>query len=150
KIACTLREEGYIIGRKSVRAYMQQMGLEAVYPKPNLSQPAAEHRVYPYLLRGVKSACPNHIWGIDITYIRLVGGWMYLVAILDWYSRFVVGWELEQTLEIGFVLACVDTALTKAQPQILNSDQGSHFTSPQYTDRLQAAGVSISMDGRGR
>lgn len=150
KIARTLQEEGVGIGRKTVRAYMQQMGLEAVYPKPNLSKPAAEHRVYPYLLRGVKSAYPNHIWGIDITYIRLSQGWMYLVAILDWYSRYVVGWELEQTLEIGFVLACLDAALKAAQPQICNSDQGSHFTSPQYTARLEAAGVAISMDGRGR
>src|SRR5579872_5876921 len=108
RIAHTLREEGISLSRKTVRAYMQQMGLEAVYPKPNLSAPNLENRIYPYLLRGVRSAYPNHVWGIDITYIRLSGGWMYLVAILDWHSRYIVSWELDQTLEIGFVLACVD------------------------------------------
>jgi putative transposase len=150
RIAHTLREEGVAISRKTVRAYMQEMGLEAVYPKPNLSAPHLENRIYPYLLRGVSSAHPNHIWGIDITYIRLSGGWMYLVAILDWHSRYIVSWELDQTLAIGFVLACVDRALSGVAPTIFNSDQGSHFTSPQYTARLEAAGVAISMDGRGR
>ena len=150
RIAHTLRQEGVWISRKSVRTYMRQMGLEAVYPKPNLSAPNLENRVYPYLLRGVSSTYPNHIWGIDITYIRVLGGWMYLVAILDWHSRYIVSWELDQTLEIGFVLACVDRALEQAVPHIFNSDQGSHFTSPQYTARLEAAGVAISMDGRGR
>jgi putative transposase len=150
RIAHTLREEGVSISRKTVRAYMQEMGLEAVYPRPNLSAPDLENKVYPYLLRGVSSVHPNHIWGIDITYIRLSGGWMYLVAILDWHSRYIVSWELDQTLEIGFVLACVDRALEGAAPTIFNSDQGSHFTSPQYTTRLEAAGVAISMDGRGR
>jgi putative transposase len=150
KIAHTLREEGVVIGRKTVRAYMQQMGLEAIYPKPNLSVPNLENRVYPYLLRGVKSAYPNHIWGIDITYIRLQRGWMYLVAILDWYSRYIVSWELDQTLEIAFVLACVERALEGAAPAIFNSDQGSHFTSPQYIERLLKKQVAVSMDGRGR
>jgi len=150
KIAATLREEGTGVSRKTVRAYMREMGLEAVYPKPNLSAPNLENRVYPYLLRGLKSAYPNHIWGIDITYIRLLRGWMYLVAILDWHSRFVVSWELDQTLEIGFVLACVDRALEQACPGILNSDQGSHFTSPQYIERLLAKQVAVSMDGLGR
>lgn len=150
KIAQALGEEGILIARKTVGAYMQEMGLEAIYPKPNLSQPAPAHRVYPYLLRGVRSAYPNHIWGIDITYIRLLSGWTYLVAVLDWYSRYVLSWEIDQTLEIGFVLACVERALASAAPTIFNSDQGSHFTSPQYTARLEAAGVAISMDGRGR
>lgn len=146
----TLQEEGFIIGRNTVRAYMQEMGLEAVYPKPNLSQPAPEHRIYPYLLRHVKSERANHIWGIDITYIRCKGGWMYLVAILDWYSRYIVAWELDQTLEIAFVLACLDTALGRAAPAICNSDQGSHFTSPQFVQRLLDKQVAVSMDGRGR
>lgn len=150
RLAQELSTEGIGIDRKTVRAYMQQMGLEAVYPKPNLSQAAPEHRVYPYLLRGVRSAYPDHIWGIDITYIRLVGGWMYLVAILDWYSRYVVSWELEQTLEISFVLACLDRALEKATPTIFNSDQGSHFTSPQFVKRLLDRQIAVSMDGRGR
>lgn len=150
RIAVTLRNEGRNIGRNTVRAYMQEMGIEAVYPKPNLSAPNLENRIYPYLLRGVKAALPNHIWGIDITYIRLAQGWMYLVAILDWYSRYIVSWELDQTLEMPFVLSCVDNALAGAAPALFNSDQGSHFTSPQYTKRLLVKDVAISMDGRGR
>ena len=150
RIAVTLRNDGVSLGRNTVRAYMQQMGIEAVYPKPNLSAPTLENRVYPYLLRGVKASFPNHIWGIDITYIRLAQGWMYLVAILDWYSRYIVSWELDQTLEMPCVLSCVDTALAGTAPAIFNSDQGSHFTSPQYTERLRVKDVAISMDGRGR
>ena len=150
RIRNTLLEEGFDIGRDAVRQYMREMGLEAIYPKPNLSKPAPENLIYPYLLRGVKSAYPNHIWGIDITYIRLVQGWMYLVAILDWYSRYIVSWELSETLEIAFVLTCVDRALSQAVPTLFNSDQGSHFTSPQCVDRVLAAGAKVSMDGRGR
>ena len=150
RILHRLQEEGFDIGRDAVRQFMREMGLEAIYPKPDLSKPAPEHTIYPYLLRGVKSAYPNHIWGIDITYIRLVQGWMYLVAILDWYSRYIVSWELSETLEIAFVLSCVDRALSQAVPTIFNSDQGSHFTSPQCVDRVLAAGAKVSMDGRGR
>jgi putative transposase len=150
RILHCLQEEGFEIGRDAVRQFMREMGLEAIYPKPNLSQPAPEHTVYPYLLRGVTSAYPNHIWGIDITYIRLVKGWMYLVAILDWYSRYIVSWELSETLEIAFVLTCVDRALSQAVPTIFNSDQGSHFTSAQCVDRVLKAGAKVSMDGRGR
>src|SRR5262249_5874959 len=108
RLAHLLYQEGLALDRKTVRAYMIEMGLEALYPKPNLSKPAPEHKVYPYLLRGVVSRYPNHIWGVDITYVRLLGGWMYLVAILDWFSRYIVSWELDQTLEIGFVLTCLD------------------------------------------
>lgn len=150
RLAFLLEKEGHTIDRKTVRAYMLEMRLEAIYPKPNLSKPAPEHKIYPYLLRGVPSRYPNHIWGVDITYIRLLGGWMYLVAILDWYSRYIVSWELDQTLEIEFVLDCLDQALSKATPTISNSDQGSHFTSPQFVDRLLAKEVAVSMDGRGR
>jgi len=150
RLAFLLGQEGMLVDRKTVRAYMIEMGLEAIYPKPNLSKAAPEHKIYPYLLRGVSAERPNHIWGIDITYIRLLGGWMYLVAILDWHSRYIVSWELDQTLEIGFVLACLDRALERAVPTISNSDQGSHFTSPQFVDRLLARQVAISMDGRGR
>ncbi len=150
RIRTLLHEEGIDIGRDGVRQFMREMGLEAIYPKPDLSKAAPEHRVYPYLLRGVRSAYPNHIWGIDITYIPLLKGWMYLVAILDWYSRYIVSWELSETLEIGFVLSCVDRALTEAVPTIFNSDQGSHFTSPQCVDRVLKAGAKVSMDGRGR
>ena len=138
------------INRKRVQRYMREMGLAAIYPGPKLSQPAPDHKIYPYLLRQVTASYPNHVWGIDITYIRLQHGWMYLVAILDWYSRFVVSWALDQTLQMPFVLDTVDRALAQAQPQIINSDQGSHFTSPQYLDRFLAAGSQISMDGRGR
>jgi len=150
RISHLLQEEGFAIGRDGVRQFMREMGLAALYPKPNLSQPAPDHKIYPYLLRGVQSGYPNHIWGIDITYVRLVGGWMYLVAILDWYSRYVVSWELSETLEIAFVLACVDRALAEAVPTIFNSDQGSHFTSPQCVERVLKAGAQVSMDGRGR
>jgi putative transposase len=101
-------------------------------------------------LRGVRAASPDHIWGIDITYVRLVAGWLYLVAVLDWYSRYVVSWELSDSLAIEFVLAAVDGALLRSKPRIWNSDQGSHFTSPQYVERLQEASVQISMDGKGR
>ena len=129
---------------------MREMGISGIAPGPNTSKPAPDHKIYPYLLRHVSAEYPNHVWGIDITYIRLKGGWMYLVAVLDWFSRFVVAWELDQTLELPFVLNAVDRALALATPTLWNSDQGSHFTSPQYLDRLSAANVQISMDGRGR
>ena len=149
KILAVLRRE-MTINRKAVQRHMREMGLAAIYPGPNLSKRARQHAVFPYLLRGVAITRPNQVWGIDITYIRLRGGWMYLVAVLDWFSRYVVSWELDQTLEMPFVLRAVEHALTGATPTIWNSDQGSHFTSPQYIDRLQASGTHISMDGRGR
>lgn len=129
---------------------MGEMGLVAIYPGPKGSQPAPGHQIYPYLLRQVTASYPNHIWGVNITSIRLQTGWMYLVAIPDWYSRFVVSWALDQTLEMPFVLEAVDRALAQARPTIINSDQGSHFTSPHYLDRFLAGGTQISMDGRGR
>jgi len=149
KIRALLKPE-WLINRKRVQRYMREMGLAGICPGPHLSQPAPGHQIYPYLLRHVTASYPNHIWGIDITYIRMVHGWLYLVAILDWFSRYVVSWELDQTLELPFVLAAVDRALAQAQPVICNSDQGSHFTSPQYLDRLRAVEAQISMDGRGR
>jgi len=149
KIQAVLRQERPI-NRKAVQRHMREMGLAAIYPGPNLSQRAPEHPVFPYLLRQLTVTDPNHVWGIDITYIRLRGGWLYLVAVLDWFSRYVISWELDQTLEMPFVLTAVQSALQIAVPRIWNSDQGSHFTSPQYIERLQAAKVQISMDGRGR
>ncbi len=110
---------------------MREMGIQAIFPGPNLSRRRLKDQVYPYLLRGLTIDCPNKVWGIDITYIRLQKGWMYLVAVLDWYSRYVVSWELDLTLEMPFVLSVVQQALTHAVPIIWNSDQGSHFTSPQ-------------------
>jgi putative transposase len=150
RIRAVLRREGWHINRKRVQRCMREMGLVAIYPGPNLSKPAPGHKIYPYLLRNVVAGYPNHIWGTDITYIRLQQGWMYLVAILDWYSRFVVSWALAQTLEMPFVVDAIDRALQQAKPEIINSDQGSHFTSPQHVDRFLAVGSRISMDGRGR
>jgi len=149
RITAVLRRE-MTINRKAVQRHMREMGIAGVCPGPNLSKRTTEHHVYPYLLRHITSSYPNHVWGIDITYIRLRGGWMYLVAILDWFSRYVVSWELDQTLEMPFVLSAVERALAQATPLIWNSDQGSHFTSPQYLDRLLAANVQISMDGKQR
>lgn len=129
---------------------MREMGIWGLAPGPHTSTPHPGHTIYPYLLRGVTAAYPNHIWGIDITYIRLRHGWLYLVAIIDWYSRYVVAWELSETLELPFVLTAARRALATAVPAIWNHDQGSHFTSPQYTALLLAQEVRISMDGKGR
>jgi putative transposase len=150
RIAAQLAAEGHAINRKTVARYMAEMRLTAIYPGPNLSRRAHQAGIYPYLLRQVTANRPNHVWGVDITYVRCRHGWLYLVAVLDWYSRYVVSWELDQTLAQSFVMAAVERALTVATPEIWNSDQGSHFTSPQYTARLKAAGVQISMDGKGR
>ncbi len=149
RIAAALRPQ-FIVNRKAVQRHMQEMGLEGIGPGPNLSKRNAAHRIYPYLLRHLTIDHANQVWGIDITYVRLLKGWLYLVAILDWYSRYVVSWELDQSLEMPFVLSAVQRALAQAKPEIWNSDQGSHFTSPQYTELLTAANVQISMDGRGR
>jgi putative transposase len=140
----------FVVNRKAVQRHMREMGIAGLTPGPHLSQRSAEHRIYPYLLRDLRITHPNQVWGIDITYIRLQSAWLYLVAVLDWFSRYVISWQLDQTLEIGFVLDAVQQALAHARPQIWNSDQGSHFTSPQYTQLLLAAQVQISMDGRGR
>ena len=149
RIAFVLNKE-ISISRPTVQRYMREMAIAGVCPGPNLSKRNLAHSIYPYLLRNLAVKRPNQVWGIDITYIRLRTGWMYLVAILDWYSRYVVSWELEQSLEIGFVLRAVEKALGQARPEICNSDQGSHFTSPQFIALLQAADVKISMDGKGR
>ena len=150
RISVLLKREQYEVCRHTVRRYMREMGIKAIYPGPNLSRRDLAHRLYPYLLRGLAITTANQVWGIDITYIRLVAGWMYLVAVLDWYSRYIVSWELDQSLEQPFVMAAVEQALAKARPGIWNSDQGSHFTSPQYIQRLKTAGVQIGMDGKGR
>ena len=149
KLTALLRSD-WKINRKRVQRYMHEMRLAGICPEPNLSRPAPGHQIYPYLLRSVTASYPNHVWGLDITYIKMQWGWLYLVAILDWFSRYVISWELDHTLELPFVLAAVDRALAQAKPVICNSDQGSHFTSPQYLDRLHQANVQISMDGRGR
>lgn len=150
RITAQLQREGRQVNHKAVARHMREMGLAAIQPGPNLSKRAQRAAIYPYLLRHVTATHPNHVWGIDITYIRLQAGWMYLVAVLDWYARYVVSWALDQTLQQPFVLAAVQQALAQATPVIWNSDQGRHCTSSQYLERLRAAGVQISMDGRGR
>jgi len=150
RIAVTLQRDGQRISRKRVQRCMREMGLAGIAPRKSLSKRHPGHKIYPYLLRNVTAQRPNHIWGIDITYIRLKRGWLYLTAIMDWYSRYVVAWMLSQTLSQPFVMKAVEQAFQQAVPQIFNSDQGSQFTSPQYTRRLLAAGTKISMDGRGR
>lgn len=150
KVAVVLSEEFGPVNRKRVQRYMREMGIAGIAPGPNLSKRVSEHLVYPYLLHNLTAQRPNHIWGCDITYIRLRHGWLYLVAVLDWYSRYVVSWTLDETLELGFVLDAIAQARAVATPEIWNTDQGSHFTSPQVTQPLLAAGVQISMDGKGR
>ncbi|TYO92306.1 putative transposase, partial [Desulfallas thermosapovorans DSM 6562] len=152
-------EEGHIqqrvnhhphANRKAVQRHMREMGIAGISPGPNLSKRNQQHKVYPYLLSNLEITRPDQVWGIDITYIRLQKGWVYLVAIMDWYSRYVISWEMDLTLEIYFVLEAVKRALTQSRPEIMNSDQGSQFTSPQYIEILKNAGVQISMDSKGR
>ena len=129
---------------------MRKMGLEAIYPKRRLSIPGRENVIYPYLLRGVTVSGPNHVWATDITYIRLSGGFVYLVAIMDWFSRYVLSWRLSPAMDTEFCVAALEEALANERPRIFNSDQGSQFTSREFTDVLKSANVRISMDGRGR
>lgn len=149
-ITAQLRREGVMVNHKRIQKYMQEMGIQGICPGPNLSKRNKENTVYPYLLGGLTIDHPNQVWGIDITYIRLKHGWLYLVAIMDWFSRYVVGWELSQTLELPFVLEAVERALQMGKPEIFNSDQGSHFTSPKYIELLLKNHVKISMDSKGR
>lgn len=145
-----LLEKDQAVNRKRVQRLMRLMGLEAIYPKPRLSQRDGDHRIYPYLLRGLRVERPNQVWAADITYIPMSQGFMYLVAIIDWYSRCVLSWRLSNSLESTFCVEALEDALTQQQPEIFNTDQGVQFTSRLFTDRLAQAGVSISMDGRGR
>ena len=144
------RNDGIHLNPKTVLRHMREMGIQAIYPRQDTSKPNPLHPVYPYLLEGVNIDHPNHVWSIDITYIPIRTSWLYLVAILDWYSRYVVSWMLDDTLDIGFVLEACRNALGSAVPEIMNSDQGSHFTSPKYTGLFLDAGSRISMDHRGR
>ncbi|MFI2859368.1 IS3 family transposase [Paenibacillus sp. JSM ZJ436] len=145
-----LRDLGYEVNRKRVRRLMQLMGLEAIYPKPNLSKRLHAKYIRPYLLQGLTIDRPNQVWGIDITYIRMGNGFMYLFNIIDWYSRKIIDYELSNTLEKGFVLRCLKRAFSHCKPKIMNSDQGSHFTNADYLELLEKAEVKISMDGKGR
>jgi putative transposase len=150
RMTAVLRREGEAINPKRVRRLLRTLGLWALAPQPGTSRKAPGHAVYPYLLRGVAIERVDQVWSTDITYIRLRGGFAYLAAVMDWYSRYVVSWALSNSLEVGFCVEVLEAALRRGRPEIFNSDQGSQFTSPQFTGRLKAAGVRISMDGRGR
>jgi putative transposase len=151
RLAWALQREGFAVGRKRVQGLMRALGLEAIYPKPRLSVPGASAPKYPYLLRGLTIERPNQVWAVDITYVPLAWGWLYLVALLDWYSRYVLAWRLSNTLETAFCVAALDEALAQhGAPQIHNNDQGAQFTSGDYVQRLESHGIQISWDGRGR
>jgi putative transposase len=151
KMAALLQREGQLVGRRRARRLMRKMGLVAVGPKPNTSQRHPGHKVYPYLLRGMAINRPNQVWATDITYIPMARGFMYLVAIIDWYSRKVLAWRVSNTLETGFCVEAVEEAMQRyGRPEIFNTDQGSQFTAEAFTSLLKRNGIRISMDGRGR
>src|ERR1700685_886708 len=141
---------GHPVNRKRVSRLMGLMGIEAVYPKPKLSLPGEGHKIYPYLLRGVGVDRVNQVWSTDITYIRMAQGFVYLVAVMDWFSRYVLSWRLSLTLELDFCIEALRGALRRGRPEVFNSDQGSQFTSEKFTSELAAREIAISMDGRGR
>jgi putative transposase len=150
KIGEALRREGYIIGRERIQSLMRQMGLRAIYPKVKLSKKHPDHRIYPYLLGNLDISRPNQVWCADITYIRLKQGFLYLVAIMDWFSRYVLSWRLSNSLDVSFCTEALEDALGKGRPDIFNTDQGSQFTSDDFTGILLSNEIAISMDGRGR
>jgi putative transposase len=145
-----LTRQGEEINRKRVQRLMRVMGLEAIYPKPRLSAAGRGHKIYPYLLRDVKIERPNQVWSTDITYVPIPSGFMYLAAVIDWYSRYVISWRLSNTLDGGFCLEMLEEALRSGSPEVFNTDQGAQFTAEAFTGRLLSAGVAVSMDGRGR
>ena len=150
RITAQLKRDGFTVNHKAVEKTMREMGLAGLTPRRNTSHPHPAHPKFPYLLRGMEIIRPNQVWGTDITYVRANGLWFYLVAILDWYSRYVLSWKLSQHLTAEFCIAALEEALATARPEIHNSDQGSQFTSEEYTMILQQKNVQISMDGRGR
>lgn len=150
RMTAWLRNCGKEVNHKRVARLLRRMGLETIYPKPRLSLANAQHRIYPYLLRGIDIRRPDQVWSTDITYVRLRAGYVYLVAIMDWFSRYVLSWEVSVTLESEFCVSALDRALRRGRPEIFNSDQGSQFTSMDFIRPLQALGIRISMDGRGR
>jgi putative transposase len=149
KIAAWLKGQNYSVNRKRVRRLMRLMGLRAIYRRPRTSKPAPGHRIYPYLLGGMKITRPNQVWAADITYIPMARGFLYLVAIIDWYSRHVLSWRLSNTLDAGFCVEALEEALRKSKPEIFNTDQGAQFTGEAFTGLLESHGVRISMDGKG-
>ena len=150
KMTAWLHTQGYSVERKRVRRLLRLMGLEAIYPKTHTSKPGTPEQKYPYLLRGMSIQRCNQVWSCDITYIRLARGFIYLMAVMDWFSRYVLSWEVSVTLDTSFCLEALDRALRGATPEIFNSHQGVQFTSTEFTNRLKAADVRISWDGRGR
>jgi putative transposase len=150
KISQALKRKKYKVGRKHIRTLMVRMGISAEMPKKSLSNPHPDHKKYPYLLKGVKITRPNQVWSTDITYIRLKQGFVYLVAVMDWYSRYVISWRLSTTLDNQFCCEALEEALEQGCPEIFNSDQGIQFTSSNFTDILKRKEIRISMDGRGR
>jgi len=138
------------VNRKRVQRLMRLMGITAIYPRRRTTWPGAGHKIYPYLLRDVRITRPNQVWSSDITYLPLRHGFLYLVAVMDWYSRYVLSWRLSNTMDVAFCLEALDEALSGGRPEIFNTDQGSQFTSGAFTSRLEQAAVAISMDGRGR
>jgi putative transposase len=150
RLTAWLVQQGEAINRKRVQRLMRRMGLEAIYPKPRLSLAGRGHRVFPYLLRGVKIERPDQVWSTDITYIPLTAGFMYLAATIDWYSRYVLAWRLSNTLDGSFCLEMLAEALRRGKPEVFNTDQGVQFTAEAWISELQTAGVAVSMDGRGR
>ena len=146
-----LGHQGLEVGRRHLRTLMRRMGIEAIYRRPNTSKPAPGHRIYPYLLRGLAITRPNQVWAMDITYIPMARGIVYLAAVVDWFSRRVLAWKLSITTEASFCIETLDEALsTNEKPEIVNTDQGSQFTSEAFTGRLKEEGIKISMDGKGR
>ena len=150
RMTAWLRSRGHEVNPKRIRRLMQLMGLEAIYPKRRLSLQNKAHKRYPYLLEDVEIERVDQVWATDITYVRMDRGFGYLVAILDWFSRYVVSWELSRSMDVAFCLEALERALKGARPEIVNSDQGSQFTSDDFTGRLESEGIRISMDGRGR
>jgi putative transposase len=150
RMTAWLIEQGEEVNRKRVQRLMRVMGLEAVYPKPRLSVAGRGHKIYPYLLRGVKIERPDQVWSTDITYVAMTSGFMYLAAVIDWFSRYVIAWKLSNTLDGSFCLEMLDEALKGGRPEVFNTDQGVQFTAAAFTGRLESAGVAVSMDGRGR
>jgi putative transposase len=150
RVTLELREQGWEVNEKRVARLMRRMGLQAIVPGPHTSRPHPEHRIYPYLLRDLEVGEANHVWCSDITYIPMRRGFLYLVAVMDWYSRYVLSWELSNSLEAGFCVTALEKALRRGSPGIFNTDQGAQFTSETFTQRLLSAGIRISMDGKGR
>jgi len=149
KIVAWLKSQGQRVNRKRVQRLMRVMGLKAIYRRPRTSQPAPGHKIYPYLLGSLKITQPNQVWAADITYIPMARGFLYLVAIIDWYSRYVLSWRLSNTLDAGFCVQALKEALRKGRPDIFNTDQGAQFTGEAFTGLLEKHGVRISMDGKG-